>query len=323
VRRSLALAAVCALVLAGTATAGNGGFAPVEGVSPNSERINDAYNWVSIYTAAILVLVQVSLVWFVIRYRRRRRARTDDGPQVHGNTKLELAWTLAPALILVAIGSYVFYKLPGIEDVPSANASGGRLDVEVEGYRFYFNYTYPNGVIQVDTMRAPEDRNVRLSITSGDFDVIHSWWVPALAGKRDAIPGEETEIWFNAATPGIYRGQCTEFCGIQHARMEAAVEVLPRDEFDEWLEDEARAQENGTSDLGEQTYAGACAKCHGPEGEGDIGPPLRGNGLLQDREAVELVVRNGREQMPPVGKDWTDRQMDALTKYLEEELGGR
>ena len=323
VRRTLAPAlVVSALLLATPALAGNGGFAPVEGVSPNADRINDAYNWVAIFTGAVFLLVQISLVWFIIRYRRRRRARTVEGAQIHGNTNLELAWTLAPALILVAIGSYVFYKLPGIENVPSANAAGGRLDVQVDGYRYYWNYEYPNGVIAVDTLRAPLDQNVRLQIAAPDFEVIHSWWIPALGGKRDAIPGVTNELWFRARLPGTYRGQCAEFCGIQHARMETAVEVLPREEFDRWLEDEDREQRNGTSDLGEQTYAGACAKCHGLEGEGDIGPTLRGNALLGDPEAVEQVVRNGLGEMPPVGKDWGDRQMDALTEYLEEEVQG-
>jgi len=323
VRRTLAPAlVVSALLLATPALAGNGGFAPVEGVSPNADRINDAYNWVAIFTGAVFLLVQISLVWFIIRYRRRRRDRTVEGAQIHGNTNLELAWTLAPALILVAIGSYVFYKLPGIENVPSANAAGGRLDVQVDGYRYYWNYEYPNGVIAVDTLRAPLDQNVRLQIAAPDFEVIHSWWIPALGGKRDAIPGVTNELWFRARLPGTYRGQCAEFCGIQHARMETAVEVLPREEFDRWLEDEDREQRNGTSDLGEQTYAGACAKCHGLEGEGDIGPTLRGNALLGDPEAVEQVVRNGLGEMPPVGKDWGDRQMDALTEYLEEEVQG-
>jgi cytochrome c oxidase subunit 2 len=104
--------------------------------------------------------------------------------------------------------------------------------------------------------------------------------------------------------------------------MYAEVEVLPRVEFEEWLEEEAQAQEAGTSDLGQETYAGACAKCHGPQGEGDIGPALAGNGLVQNAEGVEEVVRNGRGAMPPVGKDWSERQMKALTDYLAEGLGG-
>ena len=217
-----------ALALSGAAFAGNGGLAPVEPASPNAELINDSYFWVSIFTGAIFLLVQGSLIWFIIRYRRRRRARSEDGAQVHGNTNLELAWTVAPVLVLVAIGAFVFWKLPGIEDVPSASAQGGRVDVQVKGYRYYWNYTYPNGVIAVDQLRAPVGRNVRLEVSAPDFDVIHSWWIPALGGKFDAIPGETNETWFNATAPGIYRGQCAEFCGIQHAVMKAEVEALPR-----------------------------------------------------------------------------------------------
>ena len=115
---------LCALALSGVALAGNGGVAPVEPASPNAELINDSYFWVSIFTGAIFLLVQGSLLWFIIRYRRRRRDRSEDGAQVHGNTNLELAWTVAPVLVLVAIGTFVFWKLPGIQDVPSANAAG-------------------------------------------------------------------------------------------------------------------------------------------------------------------------------------------------------
>ena len=306
-----------ALVLAGGALA-EAGFTPVEARSPNAEAINDSYNWVAIFTGAIFLIVQGSLLLFIVRYRRRRRTRGEDGAQVHGNTNLELAWTLAPILILFAIGGYVFYKLPAIQDVPSANAAGGRVDVTVEGYRYYWNFEYPNGVIAVDRLRAPVDQNVRLEISAPDFEVIHSWWIPALGGKFDAIPGVVNESWFRATAPGIYRGQCAEFCGIQHAAMLASVEALPREEFETWLAEEAEAQEAGTSDLGRETYLGACAKCHGLAGEGDIGLALAGNGLLADPEAVEQVVRNGRNAMPPVGQDWGERQMSALTDFLED-----
>ena len=316
--RILAVVVLLALALSGAAYGGEPGFTPVEPASPNAEGINDSYFWVAIFTGAIFVLVQGTLVWFIVRYRADRRARETDGAQVHGNTNLELAWTVAPVLILVAIGSFVFYKLPGIQNVPAAD----RVEVKVDGYRYYWNYTYPNGVIAVDRLRAPVGQTTRLEVSAPDFEVIHSWWIPALGGKFDAIPGVTNETWFNPKAPGIYRGQCAEFCGIQHAAMRAEVEAMPREEFDEWLEAEAEAQEAGTSDLGEETFRGACAKCHGLAGEGDIGPTLAGNQLLEDREAVEQVVRNGRDEMPPVGKDWDDRQLEALTDYLEEELLG-
>jgi len=323
VRRPLLLTVFGALALAAAAPAlaDNAGFTPVTPESPGAEAINASFLWVAVFTGAIFLVVQGSLLWFVFRYRRGRRARTDDGAQVHGNTNLELAWTVAPVLILVAIGAFVFYKLPEIVDAPAAAAEEQELEVTVKGYRFYWQYEYPNGVIALDRMRAPVDRNVRLRITAPDWDVIHSWWIPAVGGKFDAIPGHVNTSWFRVRNPGILRGQCGEFCGVQHAAMLAELEVMPQDDFDEWYESEAQAQEAGRGDLGQETYAAACAKCHGMEGAGDIGPPLAGNALVNDPAALEEVVRNGRGAMPPVGRDWSERQMDALTSYLREELG--
>ena len=316
--RILAVVVLCALALSGAAFAGEPGFAPVEPASPNAEGIRQSYMWVAIFTGAIFVLVQGTLIWFIVRYRADRRTRAMDGAQVHGNTKLELAWTVAPVLILVAIGSFVFYKLPGIENVPAAD----RTEVAVEGHRYYWNFIYPNGVIAVDKLRAPVGQTTRLEVSAPDYDVIHSWWIPALGGKFDAIPGRINVTWFNPDRAGIYRGQCAELCGAQHALMTASVEAMPPQEFNRWLASEAVAQERGTSQLGAETFLGACSKCHGQAGEGGVGPRLAGNQLLGDAEAVEQVIRNGRNAMPPIGKSWDERQMKALTDYLEKELLG-
>ena len=102
--------------------------------------------------------------------------------------------------------------------------------------------------------------------------------------------------------------------------MRGSVEAVPREEFEAWLEREARAQADGTSGLGRETFKGACAKCHGLAGVGDVGPRLAGNALLEDDAAIEQVVREGRGLMPPVGKDWTERQMDALIDYLQRDI---
>ena len=273
--------------------AGNGGLAPVEPASPNAELINDSYFWVSIFTGAIFLLVQGSLLWFIFRYRRRRRDRSEDGAQVHGNTNLELAWTVAPVLVLVAIGAFVFWKLPGIQDVPSADAAGGRVDVQVKGYRYYWNYTYPNGVIAVDKLRAPVGQNVRLEVSAPDFDVIHSWWIPSLGGKFDAIPGETNETWFNATAPGIYRGQCAEFCGLQHAAMRAEVEAMPRAEFEAWLEEEGQAQEAARPTSARRPSPAPAPSATASQARATSGPALANNQLLDDPEAVERVVREG------------------------------
>jgi cytochrome c oxidase subunit 2 len=308
---------------AAPALAGNGGFAPVPPESPNAQDITWTWWFVSIFVAAIFLLVQGLLIVFIIRYRRGKRARDADGPQVHGSTRLEAIWTVAPVFILAAIGVAVFSQLPGLRDVPSASAAGEKLEITVEGRQYYWQYVYPNGVVAVERLRAPVGVPVDLTVVAPDTDVIHSWWIPALGGKIDAIPGIVNSTWFQAERPGIFRGQCAELCGLAHANMLAEVEVLPVDEFDTWLDEQERAQSAGTSDLGEQTYAAACATCHGLDGQGGVAvnaPRLAGSALVADANAVEEIVRNGRNLMPPVGSGWSDRQMDAVTDYLAEEL---
>jgi len=170
-------------------------------------------------------------------------------------------------------------------------------------------------------MRAPEGRTVELKVTAPDWDVVHSWWIPALGGKIDAIPGRINTTWFEAKRAGVFLGQCAELCGIYHAKMLASVEVLPAEEFDAWLSERETQQAAVTSPVGEELWEGTCAKCHGLDGEGGYGPRIAGSELLQDPEAVEKLLRDGRGNMPPVGRDWDDDEMKALTDYLEQNLG--
>jgi cytochrome c oxidase subunit 2 len=320
-RRSLVFALLLALGLAaaGAAFAANGGVTPPSPRSPNAERINDTYYLILGITGGIFLLVETALILFIVRYRNRGRPRAVEGPQVIGHTRLELIWTVVPVLILAAIAGFVFYKLPGIKDVPGAQA-GERLAIRVEGHQFYWRFVYPDGTVAVDRLRVPADRVVTMSVTAPD--VVHSWWVPELGGKIDAIPGETTHTWFRARRPGVYKGKCAEFCGIQHAVMTASVEVLPRAEYARWLA-ERRGAATG---LGEETFAGVCAKCHGARGQGGIGPALAGNRLIGDRKAIEPIIRNGTGLMPPVGRNWDDQQLNAVIAYmgrtLREESGG-
>jgi cytochrome c oxidase subunit 2 len=291
------------------------GLTPVEAESPNAERIGDLYWFVSFWAALVLLAVAVPLTIFVFRYRSRGRDRTVEGPQIHGSTRLEIAWTLVPVVILLFVVAFTFYKLPGITLEDEARASD--LRIRVEGRQFYWQYRYPNGVIAIDRLVAPQDRLVVLEITAPESDVNHSYWVPAIGGKFDAIPGRTTETAFQARNTGVFEGQCAEFCGIQHTAMLAEIEVKPAQEFDRWLEDQAEGQRAGTSGLGEQLFLGACSKCHGPNGEGLIGPGFTAASVA-DPEAVAEIVRNGRGRMPAVGEEWEDFQMEALTDFLRE-----
>jgi cytochrome c oxidase subunit II len=325
---SVAAGALVALLLfAGPALAANGGFSPVKPESPQAHDIAETFWFISIFIVGIFVLVEGLLIVFVLRYRRRRRPRDAEGPQIHGSTRLELMWTAAPVLILAAIATFVFVKLPGIQDAPNAAAAEEALEVRVTGRQFYWQFEYPNGVIAINRLVAPQGRPVRLDVTAPAFDVIHSWWIPALNGKMDALPGVMNHLWFTAERPGVFRGQCAELCGLKHARMLADVEVLPAAEFERWLDERRAAQSAGTSDLGEELWTGACATCHGLAGEGGYGPAIATSAILTDPESLEAVVRNGiarpgRPVMPPVGKGWSTEQLDALNAYLQERFGG-
>ena len=294
------------------------GLTPVTAESPNAERIEDLYWFIAFWAAVVLLAVAIPLAIFVYRYRSRGRDRTVEGPQVHGSTRLEIAWTLVPIAILLLVTAFTFYKLPGITLEDEAEA--GDLRVRVEGRQFYWQYRYPNGVIAIDRLVAPQGRLVVLEITAPDSDVVHSYWVPGLGGKFDAIPGRTVETAFQAGKTGIFEGVCAEFCGIQHAAMLAEIQVLPAGDFDSWLAQQAQEQEAGTSELGEQLFVGACSKCHGAQGSGDIGPAFT-PANIGDPEAVAEIVRNGRRRMPAIGEEWDDRQMEALTDYLAERFG--
>ena len=311
------------LILVPGALAGNGGIAPPDSATANGSDINELY-WIVIgITAAVFLVVESALVWFLVRFRRRPGTAFDeDGPQIHGNTRLELLWTAVPLLILVAIMVVTIVKVPSVEAKPGPGDDP--LVVRVEAHQFYWEYHYPNGVVAVDRLRVPVDRPVQLVLVS--VDVAHSWWVPALTGKRDAIPGRTNRLNFTARRTGTFRGQCAEFCGVQHAVMRTRVDVVPAAELDAWLAEQARAQAAGTSGLGRETWEGVCAKCHGLDGSGDIGPQIAGNAQLTDATGLAQLLADGKDSsqvsgyMPPVSEGWPERQFQALFDYLAGNL---
>ena len=301
---------IVALATGALAYAGNGGFLPGEAHSPNAHRIDDAFIFVAIFTGVILVVVEGALIAFILKYRRGKRARSAEGPQIHGSTRLEIIWTVVPVLILAAIGSFVFYKLPGIADAPKATAAE-QTTITVEGHQFYWLFRYPNGAVSINRMVAPADQVVHEDITGVDYDVNHSWWVTDLGGKYDAIPGTTNHTWFKAPE-GTYIARCAELCGIQHALMDAKVQVVPRARYDQFVQE--RGLNSTGPQLGREEWTGACLTCHRLD-HAYVGPQLGGNSLLADRKGIETLLRNGRGLMPAVGKNWTGAQIDALIAW--------
>src|ERR687888_63908 len=301
--RVLVCAALLALALAGAALAGNGGLAPVAPASPNEGGIRSVYWLIMGFTGFIFLLVEVALVVFIVRYRSRGRAREVEGPQVIGHTNLELAWTAGPILILAVIAAFVFHKVAGIRNASPAAASTSAETIRIEGHQFYWEFVYPNGALSINTLRVPYNRKINLEIASAD--VAHSWWVPAFGGKLDAIPGRVNRESFRGTKLGTFRGQCAEFCGIQHAAMIAYVKVLPAADYDSWVQ----RRLSSPSEVGRETFQGVCASCHGLAGQGDIGPPIAQSPIISDRKALTTLLRNGGVKMPAVGATWTDKQL--------------
>jgi cytochrome c oxidase subunit II len=221
-------------------------------------------------------------------------------------------------VLLAIIAGFVFYKVSGIDNtsgIPPAQGATPAEQITVEGHQYYWEFRYPDGTIAVDHLRLPYNRVVRLRIVG--HDVNHSWWVPALGGKLDAIPGKTNHTSFRPTKLGIFRGQCAEFCGIQHAAMIAQVEVLPQAGYDAWV----RERHASAAGLGKETFVGVCAKCHGLAGQGDIGPAIAQSPLLKDRKALTTLLHEGTGTMPAVGQGWNDTQLNALIEYLDQRFG--
>jgi cytochrome c oxidase subunit 2 len=312
VRRKLAFVVVVAMTVlatAGIAAAANGGFTPEFAHSPNAHRTNSAYWVVLAFTSVIFVIVEGALVLFIWKYRRGGRARTAEGSQVHGNTRLEVIWTVIPVIILAVIGIVIFYELPGISNAPAA---ANPIRITVEGHQYYWQFDYPNGARSINDLHVPVDQVVLLTVKS--YDVVHSWWIPQLGGKIQAIPGRTNHIWFKADRAGTYYGQCAEFCGLYHEAMHARVLVTTGADYRTYT------SQTAATDLGRAEFQGSCATCHGMQGQGGYGPNLAHDPLLIQTTSLANIVRNGGIKMPAVGDSWTKAQMTALAQYAKSKI---
>jgi cytochrome c oxidase subunit 2 len=275
---AVATAALVALVLAGPASADL--LTPESGGSPNADRIDTLYKITGVMGLIVLIGVEAAIIYAVVKFRRKRGA--PDPVAIHGNAPLEIGWTVG-AIVLVAIVSVVtFLFLPSIENpdrsganglataagvpfasVGQAQAPGGKsLKIHVNGQQYIWRYDYVGAkpldsgrpVYAYTDMYVPINTTVTLKIYSSD--VIHSWWIPKLGGKADATPGHTQETWFKIPKPGIYKGQCAELCGDNHADMRARVIALPVDQYQSWIENQRKNILAAQSALAAQRKAG-------------------------------------------------------------------
>lgn len=330
--RHISIVALAAFLLlsaggAAMAQAPQSVFAPAGPVAETQLKLLSLTLYIAI---GIFVVVGSILLYTVFRFRARPG---DPIPkQIHGNTTLELIWTVIPLAILVVIAVPTVRDAFGLAQPPTDDV----LEVRVVGHQWWWSFEYPElGIITANELRIPVGQVVRLTMESED--VIHSFWVPRLAGKMDVIPNRVNAMWLTADEPGIYYGQCAEFCGTSHANMRFRVVALPQAEFDRWVQGRLSADEREpANDLiarGQAIFesTGTCFACHtvdGTSAAGTVGPNLSdfgsrstlAAGLLPNTpENLRAWLRNPQEVKPGAlmpRLPLSDDDIEALVAFL-------
>jgi cytochrome c oxidase subunit 2 len=247
VRATFTTIGLGAAALALSSCGGLGGISPIfpTPVSPNGQDIYNTYIAISVPAIVIFLGVEIALLWVVLRYRRSRQPAGYVPPQIHGNTTLEIVWTLIPLAIVlaIAIGSFVTLQK---DFQPIDNQ---QMSVTVSGHQFGWIYTYENGIVvdqegtlagDVTPFVVPVNTLVKLRFQG--TDVIHSWWVPAISGKTDAVPGYDNFSWLKINQAGKWRGECAELCGAGHSTMQIIVQAMSQSDYDAWVKAQLAAQ---------------------------------------------------------------------------------
>lgn len=258
-RAALSLAGLSALVLSSCASK-----PPLDSLAPASRRAREirTLNRIVFPIAGIVMVLVGAAVLFCV-FKFRAKPGDDEMPkQIHGNFKLEIGWTILPAVILAAIAVPTVTTIWKLAKVP---AKGTALEVNVIGQQWWWSYEYPGtGIITANEMVIPAGKDIQLHIQSRD--VIHSFWVPQLSGKKDAVPGRSHDLTISADNPGYYYGQCTEFCGLSHSYMRASVRVLSPADFDAWVaaqkKDAVTTFAPDSSEARGLVAFGKCTGCH-------------------------------------------------------------
>jgi cytochrome c oxidase subunit 2 len=245
----------------------------------NAHKIADL-NFVYVLAAIVALLVFAVTGFVMWRFRDRKDGSQPIPAQLHGNTRLEIMWTIAPAVLLAAVSVPTVVTILDLsERAPDA------LEVTVVGQQWWWEFDYPSlkdadglPIVTSGEMVIPAGRDVQLSITSRD--VIHSFWIPRLNGKRDAVPNRVQPLRMQADEAGEYWGQCTEFCGLSHANMRMRVVALSPEDWDRWVENQLQNAAEPTDEValrGKTTFVQQCARCHQVDGitdaDGEVLPP--------------------------------------------------
>lgn len=271
-----------------------------EAFGPVAQKQLDLFNVILWVMVAVFILVEGVLVYAIVRYRRRPGDAKP--PQIHGNNTLEITLTIIPTILVLALGIWSVFALFEIDKPPEDGPTP--LQVTVTGHQWWFEFEYPdagNGkkIITANEMRIPVDRPIQISLESDD--VIHSFWVPKLAGKLDMVPTHVNKMWFQADSdkitddlPVTLYGQCAELCGLAHALMRFRVTVMEQDDFDSWVA--AYGAPPAISDKakqGKQLFEAKCTLCHTINGPDDpVKSAQRLTGFLTGKDITPVPAPN-------------------------------
>jgi cytochrome c oxidase subunit 2 len=324
-----------------------------------AQAVIDLHNLMMIIILVIFVGVFAVMFYSVFKHRK---SKGHPAAQFHDNTMVEIAWTVIPLLILVAMAWPSTKAVLNMRDTSQAD-----ITIKATGYQWKWGYDYLKGEgegIRFMSLIATPPEQIRGSTAkSGDYllevdrhvvvpvgkkirvlttatDVIHSWWVPALAVKQDAIPGYVRDTWFKAEKEGIYRGQCAELCGKDHAFMPVVVEVVSAEKYTQWVDEQkklmaAAADEGGKTysldelmSRGEKVYAANCVACHQANGKGmpPAFPALEGSKVVKGPKADHIaIVLHGKPNtaMAAYGGQLGDGDIAAVVTYERNAWGNK
>jgi cytochrome c oxidase subunit 2 len=303
--------------------------------STPAHTIDHLSHFVLAITALIFLLVFTLLVYAIVKFRSRASDAQHEPAQVYGSTQIEVAWTVIPILIVVVLFLATARVIHAIQDAPKPAAA---VEVTVIGHQFWWEFRYPAlGIVTANELHIPTTDTSRptptfLKLLSADTD--HSFWVPQLAGKTDLIPNHPNETWVEPDRPGLFLGQCAQYCGTQHAKMLLRVYVDSSQDFDAWVRSQKQTSNQDAKEIaGRHVFEStACINCHavaGTPADGRFGPDLThlmsrvtiAAGAAENTpENLRLWIRNPEAIKPGSlmpAMQLGDSDLEALVRYLE------
>ncbi len=244
-----------------------GDFWLPEAASTMAPEVDSLFNFVTVVSTILLVGVVAAMLWFIYRYRRQNPGERP--APVEESKLLEVSWIVIPTILVLLVFNWGFKSFITQKTIPP-----DAYEIRVQARQWSWSFEYPNGVTS-DTMYVPANEPVKTTMTSGS--VLHSFFVPAFRVKQDVLPNRYSSVWFEATKKGTFDVFCTEYCGLDHSEMDAAVKVVSRERFDQWLKQAATPKDIPLPRLGEQLYSQqGCQGCHSLDGSDMVGPTWKG-----------------------------------------------